>query len=100
NLPTDGISAANYESGDFGKSPFLGQLSGKPQPASAYASMVPRSKHKGTSRPQFKAEVVVTVCRQFAPCGVALFLTSGSPASLSGPPPRFRSGRRLRANWR
>jgi len=25
----------------------LGQLSGKPQPASAYVSMVPRSKHNG-----------------------------------------------------
>ena len=49
--PTDGINAANYESGDFGRSPFLGQLSGKPQPASAYASMLPRSKHKGASRP-------------------------------------------------
>jgi hypothetical protein len=99
-VPTDGINAANYESGDFGRSPFLGQLSGKPQPASAYASMVPRSKHKGASRPQFEAEVVVTVCGQFAPCGVGLFLTSRSPASLSGLPPRFQSGRTLRATWR
>jgi hypothetical protein len=33
------------ESGDFGRSPFFGQLSGKHLPASNYVSMIPRSKH-------------------------------------------------------
>jgi hypothetical protein len=36
----------------------------------------------------FEAEMVVTVCRQLAPCSVALFLTSRYPASL--PPPALR----------
>ena len=34
-------------SGDFGRSPFFGQLSGKLSPASLYASVVLKSKHKG-----------------------------------------------------
>jgi hypothetical protein len=34
-VPADGTGAANYESGDFGTSPFFcGQLSGEPRPAS------------------------------------------------------------------
>jgi hypothetical protein len=33
----------------------------------------------------FEAEMVVTVCRQFAPWGVALCLTSRSPAFLVVP---------------
>ncbi len=45
-----GTGAANYESGDFGTSPFFEQLKGKPRPASIYASVVPISKHKGTLR--------------------------------------------------
>jgi hypothetical protein len=28
-VPPDGTSTASYESGDFGRSPFFGQLSGK-----------------------------------------------------------------------
>ena len=35
--------------------------------------------------------MVVTVCRQFALCGVVFFLTSRSPASLSGSPRRFEA---------
>src|SRR5437588_829845 len=34
-------------SGDFGRSPFFGQLSGKLPPATVYASVVLKSKHKG-----------------------------------------------------
>jgi hypothetical protein len=44
-VPADGTSAANYESGDFGTSPFFGQLSGKHLPTSSYVTVVPRSKH-------------------------------------------------------
>ena len=35
NCATDGTSTASYESGDFGRSPFFGQLSGK-HPACQY----------------------------------------------------------------
>jgi hypothetical protein len=45
-----GTGAANYESGDFGTSPFFEQLNGKPRPASTYTSVVPISTHKGTGR--------------------------------------------------
>ncbi len=34
-------------SGDFGRSPFFGQLSGKLPPATIYASVALKSKHKG-----------------------------------------------------
>src|SRR5271166_2228757 len=34
-------------SGDFGRSPFFGQLSGKLPPATIYPSVVLKSKHKG-----------------------------------------------------
>jgi len=34
-------------SGDFGRSPFFGQLSGKLPPATVYTPVVLKSKHKG-----------------------------------------------------
>jgi len=36
--------------GDIGRSPFCGQLSGKPLPASNLVSIVPRPKNKEASR--------------------------------------------------
>ena len=39
-----GTGSANYASGDFGTSPFFGQLSGNPQPASNYISVGSESK--------------------------------------------------------
>jgi len=44
-VPADGTSTANYQSGDFGRLPFFGQLSGKHLPASVCVSVVPRSNH-------------------------------------------------------
>jgi hypothetical protein len=49
-VPTDGISAANYTSGDFGRSPFFVQLSGKPQPAATHVSVVAGIKAQGCSK--------------------------------------------------
>jgi hypothetical protein len=46
-------------SGDYGKSPFRGQLSGKQLPASNHASVVPQPKHKGARKTYFAVEVVL-----------------------------------------
>jgi hypothetical protein len=48
-VPADGISAASIGNGDFGTSPFFGQLTGKPLSTRVYVSGVPRSKHNGAS---------------------------------------------------
>src|ERR1700719_4306310 len=96
NLPPDGISAANCESGDFGMSPFRGQVSGKPLAVSTsylwHRNQSTRVRRDLNSKLKWWSH-----CPQFALYGVALFLTSRSQASFIGPPPR--SGRRLRANW-
>jgi hypothetical protein len=39
-----------WVNGDFGRSPFFGQLSGKQRLASNYVFVVPRAKHNGASR--------------------------------------------------
>ena len=50
-VPAGGHQLYRWVTGDFGMSPFRGQVSGKPLPASAFTSVVPKSKHKGASRP-------------------------------------------------
>ena len=60
-VPADGTGAASYESGDFDTSPFFGQPSGEPRPASTFLSVVPRAKHNGAARIYCAIDVVVVV---------------------------------------
>jgi hypothetical protein len=45
-VPADGTSAAAVGNGDFGTSPFFGQLSGKPRLACTHASGVSKRKEQ------------------------------------------------------
>ena len=60
-MPAGSTGAANYDSGDFGTSPFFGQLSGKTRPASTYVPVVPRAKHNGAARIYCAIEAAVVV---------------------------------------
>ena len=46
-VPADGTSAATVGNGDFGTSPFFGQLSGQQLPACTWSRGVPGVKHNG-----------------------------------------------------
>ena len=60
-VPADGHQLCRWVTGDFGTSPFRGQVSGKRLPACAFTSVVPKSKHKGAWKTQFALEVPVVV---------------------------------------
>ena len=53
--------AAALPVGNSPRTPFRGQLSGKPLPASTILFVVPKSKHKGAWKTQFALEVPVVV---------------------------------------
>jgi hypothetical protein len=52
-----------WVNGDFDMSPFRGQLSGKPQPATVYIFVVSKPKHKGARR--FKSKAGVRLSQRF-----------------------------------
>jgi hypothetical protein len=60
-VPADGTGAASYESGDFDTSPFFGELSSEPRPASSYVFVVPRAKHNSAARIYCAIDVAVIV---------------------------------------
>jgi len=84
-VPADGTSAAG---GTFGTFPFRGQ----PLPASAFVSVVPKSKHKGARKTLFALEVPVVVIFEHK-CYDKLFTLAES--LMFALLPLFKAGERL-----